>query len=101
MAEMALPGSLEPAEQHGPKLDHATNPMTAILFFGALAAGILFVAYSIYTDIDASGTKISNYVPFLLLFVALLIALGFEFVNGFHDTANAVATVIYTHSLPS
>jgi len=25
--------------------------------------------------------------------------LGFEFVNGFHDTANAVATVIYTHSL--
>jgi len=32
--------------------------------------------------------------------VALLIALGFEFVNGFHDTANAVATVIYTHSLP-
>ena len=27
------------------------------------------------------------------------IALGFEFVNGFHDTANAVATVIYTHSL--
>ena len=32
--------------------------------------------------------------------MALLIALGFEFVNGFHDTANAVATVIYTHSLP-
>src|SRR6266481_4663477 len=31
----------------------------------------------------------------------LLIALGFEFVNGFHDTANAVATVIYAHSLPA
>jgi PiT family inorganic phosphate transporter len=30
-----------------------------------------------------------------------LIALGFEFVNGFHDTAHAVATVIYTHSLPA
>src|SRR5262249_3488453 len=40
-----------------------------------------------------------DYVPFILLFVALLIALGFEFVNGFHDTANAVATVIYTHAL--
>ncbi len=26
-------------------------------------------------------------------------ALSFEFVNGFHDTANAVATVIYTHTL--
>jgi phosphate/sulfate permease len=37
-------------------------------------------------------------LPFLLLGVALLIALGFEFVNGFHGTANAVATVIYTHS---
>jgi PiT family inorganic phosphate transporter len=101
MTDIALPGSIEPAKQRGPKLDHALNPITAILFFGALAAGILFVAYSIYTDIDATGTKISNYVPFLLLFVALLIALGFEFVNGFHDTANAVATVIYTHSLPA
>jgi PiT family inorganic phosphate transporter len=37
---------------------------------------------------------------FALLGLALLIALGFEFVNGFHDTANAVARVIYTNSLP-
>jgi inorganic phosphate transporter, PiT family len=35
----------------------------------------------------------------LFLLLALLMALGFEFVNGFHDTANAVATVIYTHTL--
>src|SRR6202042_2385435 len=35
----------------------------------------------------------------LFLLLALVMALGFEFVNGFHDTANAVATVIYTHSL--
>jgi len=35
----------------------------------------------------------------LFLFLALFLALGFEFVNGFHDTANAVATVIYTKSL--
>ncbi len=33
------------------------------------------------------------------LFLALGLALAFEFVNGFHDTANAVATVIYTNSL--
>ena len=45
--------------------------------------------------------KVTSYLPYLLLFVALLIALGFEFVNGFHDTANAVATVIYTRSLPA
>jgi PiT family inorganic phosphate transporter len=36
----------------------------------------------------------------LFLISVLTLALGFEFVNGFHDTANAVATVIYTHSLP-
>jgi PiT family inorganic phosphate transporter len=38
---------------------------------------------------------------YLLLGLALLLALGFEFANGFHDTANAVATVIYTHTLPA
>jgi PiT family inorganic phosphate transporter len=37
----------------------------------------------------------------VLLVAALFLALSFEFVNGFHDTANAVATVIYTHSLPA
>ncbi len=42
---------------------------------------------------------VTSFWPYLLLALALLIALGFEFVNGFHDTANAVATVIYTHSL--
>ncbi len=34
-----------------------------------------------------------------LLIICLIAACGFEFVNGFHDTANAVATVIYTNSL--
>lgn len=38
-------------------------------------------------------------VTFFLLFISLFAACAFEFVNGFHDTANAVATVIYTHSL--
>jgi inorganic phosphate transporter, PiT family len=36
---------------------------------------------------------------FVLLVLALILALAFEFVNGFHDTANAVATVIYTRAL--
>ena len=35
----------------------------------------------------------------MFLLLALGLALSFEFVNGFHDTANAVATVIYTHTL--
>lgn len=38
--------------------------------------------------------------PIILLFLALFIAFAFEFINGFHDTANAVTTVIYTRSLP-
>jgi phosphate/sulfate permease len=37
------------------------------------------------------------YTVFLIL--CLLAAVAFEFINGFHDTANAVATVIYTHSM--
>src|ERR1700726_1406357 len=101
MTDFALPGSIEPAKQRGPKLDHETNPLAAIIFMGVVGAAVLFAAYSIYSDIDAAGVKISSVLPFLLLFVALLIALGFEFVNGFHDTANAVATVIYTRALPA
>src|SRR5215472_16368569 len=100
MAELALPGSIEPARR-GPNLDRGFNPLAGINFLGVLAAALLFVAYSIYQDMDATGTRVTSLVPFMLLFVALLIALGFEFVNGFHDTANAVATVIYTRSLPA
>jgi len=40
-----------------------------------------------------------TFTSLLFLVLALLLALSFEFVNGFHDTANAVATVIYTNSL--
>jgi PiT family inorganic phosphate transporter len=93
---------IEPAARSSrPNLDKGFNPLTLILFLGVMAAGLLYVVYSVYSDVEATGTKITTYVPYLMLLVALLIALGFEFVNGFHDTANAVATVIYTHSLPA
>ena len=101
MSDVALPGSIEPALKKGPDLDRGFHPLTGIIYMGVVAAALLFVAYSIYTDIAATGTRTTAYAPFMLLFVALLIALGFEFVNGFHDTANAVATVIYTRSLPA
>ena len=101
MSDVALPGSIEPAQRRGPNLDSGFHPLTGIIYMGVVAAALLFVAYSIYVDIDATGTRVTSYLPYLLLFVALLIALGFEFVNGFHDTANAVATVIYTRSLPA
>lgn len=38
-------------------------------------------------------------ITYVFLVLAILLALSFEFVNGFHDTANAVATVIYTNTL--
>src|SRR6188768_3240745 len=47
---------------------------------------------------DFFGDHIGLGAGALLLF-AIALALAFEAVNGFHDTANAVATVIYTHSL--
>src|SRR5690242_19909874 len=101
MSDVALPGSIEPALTRGPDLDKGFHPLTGVIYLGVVAAALLFVAYSIYADIDATGARVANILPYILLFVALLIALGFEFVNGFHDTANAVATVIYTRSLPA
>jgi PiT family inorganic phosphate transporter len=44
------------------------------------------------------GEQLAFSAGFFLLF-AIALALAFEFVNGFHDTANAVATVIYTNTL--
>lgn len=66
-------------------------------FLLMLAGGAAYVVSHLVTDLE--GVSTSSALPFVLLGIALLIALGFEFVNGFHDTANAVATVIYTHSL--
>jgi len=94
-------GQAAPHAEARPRLHHPVNPLAAIGFLGILAATMLYVAYSLYVDVDETGTKVTTFVPYIMLFVALLIALGFEFVNGFHDTANAVATVIYTHSLPA
>jgi PiT family inorganic phosphate transporter len=81
-------------------LDHKTGPFTALLFFAVLAFGLLFTGTHLVSDIGDTGTPSVTWLPYVLLLVALFIALCFEFVNGFHDTANAVATVIYTHSLP-
>jgi PiT family inorganic phosphate transporter len=75
------------------------NPgMIGMAVFGvALIVGLIYTVVSLARDLQAE--KGTSLYPYLLLGVALLVALGFEFVNGFHDTANAVATVIYTHSL--
>ena len=68
-----------------------------VAFAVALAVSLCYIVFHVARDLDAAA--VTSYAPYLLLAMALIIALGFEFVNGFHDTANAVATVIYTHSL--
>jgi PiT family inorganic phosphate transporter len=67
------------------------------VFAIALAVGIGYAGFHLISDVSHIHT--TSVFPFVLLGVAMMVALGFEFVNGFHDTANAVATVIYTHTL--
>ncbi|PIT54519.1 inorganic phosphate transporter [Snodgrassella alvi] len=74
-----------------------TGKVSKILFLLILLGGLAYAGVCIYHDLQ--GVPSSSLLVYALLTVALLIALAFEFVNGFHDTANAVASVIYTHSL--
>lgn len=54
---------------------------------------IAMITLPLIGEIDLSGSVL------LVFFLCFLAVVGFEFVNGFHDTANAVATVIYTRAL--
>ncbi len=80
------------------KMNRKQGKIPMIIFGIVLVGGIGWAASQLLGDLFAAGHSASAMAYFLLA-IALLIALGFEFVNGFHDTANAVATVIYTHSL--
>jgi len=79
------------------KMSKGPGKIGMLVFGGVLIAGLIYIGTSIARDL--SGVRMTSAWPYVLLGVALFVALGFEFVNGFHDTANAVATVIYTHSL--
>src|SRR5262245_49888519 len=65
----------------------------------ALGADVAYVGTHLINDLEGVRHTSASALPYVLLALALFVALGFEFVNGFHDTANAVATVIYTNSL--
>lgn len=69
------------------------------VFLTIIIATLIYIGFQVSADL-AHVPPLSLY-SVILLSTALLIALGFEFVNGFHDTANAVATVIYTNALPA
>jgi len=91
--------SLPHAHAGRPHLDSNAGKGTAIVFVLLLLGGLVYAGYGFVNDIQNVHETLAV-GAFGLLGLALLIALGFEFVNGFHDTANAVATVIYTHSMP-
>jgi PiT family inorganic phosphate transporter len=79
------------------KLSKGPGLMGTLIFVVVLIIGLGYIGWNLAHDLASLRT--GSALPYLLLGVALFVALGFEFVNGFHDTANAVATVIYTHSL--
>jgi inorganic phosphate transporter, PiT family len=94
-AVMPPPGTQTVLQQ---KMNKKQGKIPMIIFGIVLVGGIGWAASQLLGDLFAVGHS-ASVTAYFLLAIALLIALGFEFVNGFHDTANAVATVIYTHSL--
>jgi PiT family inorganic phosphate transporter len=87
----------KPSSRLDEKMSSSPGRVGAAVFIVALIVGIGYAGSQLIADL--AQVHIGSALPFILLGVALFVALGFEFVNGFHDTANAVATVIYTHSL--
>src|SRR5271163_2640266 len=99
MSATATAASTTPQVPHAlaEKLNRKPGRAGMLAFGVVLICGVIFIGYSLAHDL--ADLELGSALPYILLGVALLVALGFEFVNGFHDTANAVATVIYTHSL--
>ena len=79
------------------KMSKSPGKLGIMISVAAFVVGMAYAGISLGRDL--AGSYVGSMLPYILLGIALLVALGFEFVNGFHDTANAVATVIYTHSL--
>jgi inorganic phosphate transporter, PiT family len=79
------------------KLNRSPGKIGMIIFGAILLVGVSYAGSHLLGDLSTIHNE--SVLPYVLLGIALFVALAFEFVNGFHDTANAVATVIYTHSL--
>jgi PiT family inorganic phosphate transporter len=100
MSNASALGGVSPqvgAAPASPLVSHKPNPWFNALAAVVVVGGIIYAGYHLAQDL--SVVRDTRAYPYILLGIALFIALGFEFVNGFHDTANAVATVIYTNSL--
>lgn len=100
MATLAIDQAPQADTPRGPRFDYRTPAIAKLLFAAILIGGVGFAGWSVLTDTRGVGEELAV-GAFAFLVLALVIALGFEFVNGFHDTANAVATVIYTNAMPA
>lgn len=77
---------------------HVPTPKFFVpVFLTLIVSTLVYIGFQLTADL--SHVPALSLYSVILLATALFIALGFEFVNGFHDTANAVATVIYTNAL--
>ena len=95
---MATPATVPTGSILDEKLKKSSPGKIGIIVFALiLVGGVGYIVGKLAQDLSPVHT--GSIFPYFLLGLALLIALGFEFVNGFHDTANAVATCIYTHAL--
>src|SRR4029079_10490654 len=79
------------------KLTAGPGRIGLFVFLLVLIIGLGYAGSQLIADLGP--VRLGSALPYVLLTWARLVSLGFECVNGFHDTANAVATVIYTHSL--
>src|SRR5215211_5207478 len=70
-----------------PRLDAGFGRGGPVVIGAVLVADLGCAGCSLLSEVDAAGGGPNTWTPFALLALALLIALGFEFVNGFHDTA--------------
>lgn len=79
------------------KISKRPGRLGLLVFVLVILGGVGYAAAHLLSDLSVVHSP--SVWPYVLLGIALAIALGFEFVNGFHDTANAVATSIYTHAM--
>ncbi|MFU8926346.1 inorganic phosphate transporter [Acinetobacter puyangensis] len=97
MTAQMTPSNQESTHQKSTNV-HVKPPKFFLPVFLAIIFGTL-IYIGVQVSNDLSHVPPLHLYSVILLGVALFIALAFEFVNGFHDTANAVATVIYTNAL--
>src|SRR6185312_6904850 len=92
-ATTAPPVAVQPRHSVHEKMSKGPSKIGMLIFAGVLIGGLIFIGSSIARDL--SGLRILSSRALILAGIAPPVGPGFGFVNGFHDTANAVATVIY------